>query len=213
VFLSLIGNDEYTLSEEEILNSVSYIEKEEEKYSSKIDKEYNYFYSIYKKAIQDREFLRIIEVLPKNIKSCKQYKENGLITFYKRENTAIYGFIYNENEIDLYEGLKILECDKEEEQLTIPENNFYNLLERHKDKVKQNFNANMELSKNDKELIIYLKEKGLTEYVNKIRNKELICNSKTALDDLKNGKSIDEIFKVFTKENKKDIILNEYLMK
>ncbi|MDR2526363.1 MAG: phospholipase D-like domain-containing protein [Rickettsiales bacterium] len=140
IFLELLGADEKTLTEEEITNWDAFkAEKcffDDESSNKNIELD-NYFLNKFKEIAKNKQELERIKNLPNKIKTCKRAKETNLLTFYKKENAEIYNFIKNGREINVFEGLKLLECNATEIGIQIPPD-FYKKLEENKGELKEN---------------------------------------------------------------------------
>jgi superfamily II DNA/RNA helicase len=215
-FLELLGNDEKTLSDNEILNWDAY-KCEETKFDdneSKIKLEYdNYFLNLLKKKVEKGDKLEYIIKLPDKIKSCKWASETNLLTFYKQKDTNNYGFIKAGKDIKIYDGLKLLECDEMELPLSIPKD-FYEKQEENIGAFKEKLaNLSTNLTKKEKDLISLLKEKNLIKYTDNVRKKQYNSNIEKIFEKLNKDEDISDFFVTTKIKNKKEIILNEYLLK
>jgi hypothetical protein len=150
-------------------------------------------------------------VLPNKIKTCRRAGETNLLTFYKQQNTNNYGFVKGEKYIGIHEGLKLLECNEMELPLPIP-NDFYEKQEANMRVFKESFNNINTLTKSEQELIDLLKQQGQVEFADNVRNKKYTGSIKKILEMAMNNEDVSEFFKVEKFENKKEIILNEFLL-
>ncbi|HEN5551995.1 TPA: hypothetical protein U6304_003042, partial [Legionella pneumophila] len=195
-FITLLGEDSHLLTEDETIESHELFSQLLSKNSLAEENgehsELKYFQIIRNIKKQDPDLFELIKTLPKKARAGKEtHTETALITFFRKNKLQKFFFTSNNHtrELSFIEAAKLLESDKNVQQINLPED-FFDKLECNKKAFIEHTTENtLEIhslkTKKDKgsQLLKYIKaifadnlglSKEQTDYINQVQNQLII---------------------------------------